>query len=398
MGLTGSAKERYGDPMTRKPKLGTIFQRKARAPDGTVVVLSTWWIQYSRGGRQFRESAKTEDYDEAERMLKRRQGEIATGAFSGLAPERIRISQLLQEMLDDMKANGRRSYNSAEGGVRLHLVPFMGKVRVADFGSNLVKAYKAKRQVEKAANATINRELGLLKRAFNLGYRAQPPLVAKVPYIGRLPERNVRTGFLEHEQYKKLRDALPDYLKLLFVLGYHTGARLGELRGITWPQVEAHRIVLYPGTTKNGDGRALPIYGEMAGWIEMAKENRKQFPKCRYLCQRDGKPLGESCVRKAWETACTSVGLPELHFHDLRRSAVRNMDRAGVPRTIAMRVSGHKTESMFNRYNIVSERDVAEVKNRMESYLSSLGNITLSSTLDDSEPAVGTQAPAKSLH
>src|SRR5258708_2691008 len=132
--------------MTRKPKLGTIFQRNARAPDGTVVVLPTWWIRYSRAGKQFRESAKTDNYHEAERMLKRRQGEIATGAFTGLAPERIRISQLLQEMLDDMKANGRHSYNSAEGGVRLHLVPFMGSVRVADFSSNLVKAYKAKRQ------------------------------------------------------------------------------------------------------------------------------------------------------------------------------------------------------------------------------------------------------------
>ena len=385
--------------MTRKPKLGTIFQRNIRAPDGTVVVLPTWWIRYSRAGRQFRESAKTDNYTEAERMLKRRQGEIATGAFTGLAPERIRISQLLQEMLEDMKANGRRSYGSAEGGVRLHLLPFMGSVRVAEFSSNLVKAYKAKRQVEEAANATINRELGLLKRAFNLAYRAEPPLVAKVPYISRLPERNVRTGFLEHEQYQALREALPDYLKLIFVLGYHTGARLGELRSITWPQVEAHRIVLYPGTTKNGDGRALPIYGEMAGWIEMARESRKQFPKCPYLCQHDGQPLGDSCARKAWKTACKSesVGLPELRFHDLRRSAVRNMDRAGVPRTVAMKVSGHKTESMFNRYNIVSERDVAEVKIRMETYLSSLGISTLSSTLCDSEPVAGTQAPRKSL-
>jgi integrase len=384
--------------MTRKPKLGTIFQRKARAPDGSEVVLSTWWIRYSRAGKQYRESAKTDDYDEAERMLKRRQGEIATGAFTGLGPERIRISQLLQEMLDDMKANGRRSYGSAEGGVRLHLVPFMGKVRVADFTSNLVKAYKAKRQVDEAANATINRELGLLKRAFNLAYRAEPPLVAKVPYIARLPERNVRTGFLEHEQYKKLRDALPAYLQLLFVLGYHTGARLGELRGITWPQVETHRIVLYPGTTKNGEGRALPIYGEMAAWIEMAKETRKKFPKCPYLCQHDGQPLGDSCVKKAWKTACKSVDLPALRFHDLRRSAVRNMDRAGVPRTVAMKVSGHKTESMFNRYNIVSERDVAEVKNRMETYLNSLGISTLSSTLSNSEPADGTPAPPNSLN
>src|SRR5260370_27444467 len=136
----------------------------------------------------------------------------------------------------------------------------------------------------------------------------------------------------------------------------------------------------------------------MAGWIEMAGEQRKQYPKCQHLWQHDGQPFGASCVKKAWKTACNSVGLPELRFHDLRRSAVRNMDRAGVPRTVAMKVSGHKTESMFNRYNIVSERDVAEVRNRMETYLSSLGISTLSSTLSDSEPVTGTQAPRKSLN
>lgn len=383
--------------MKRKPKLGTIFQRKKRAPDGAYVVLPIWWIQYSRDGQQFRESAKTDNYNEAERMLKRRQGEIVTGAFAGLEPERIRIAQLLEDELIDLKANGRRSYQSVEGGIRLHLKPFFGDIRVVEFRSTLVKSYTLKRKDERASNATINRELTALKRAFNLGYRAEPPLVAKVPYIARLLERNVRTGFLEHDQYRKLRDALPDYLKLLFVLGYHTGARLGELRAIKWPQVEQTRIVLYPGTTKNGDGRALPIYGELAGWIEMAKDSRKEFPMCPYLCHREGQPLGDSCVRKAWKTACTAVELPELHFHDLRRSAVRNMDRAGVPRPVAMKVSGHKTESMYNRYNIVSERDVAEVKHRMETYLNSLANSTLSSTLGASEPAAEKNAPSNLL-
>jgi integrase len=371
--------------MKRKPKLGTIFQRKKRAPDGTAVVLPTWWIQYSRNGRVFRESAKTEMYTDAERLLKKRQGELVTGTFAGLEPERVRIAQLLEDELADLKANGRRSYQTIDGGIRLHLKPYFGEVRVADFRSALVKSYVVKRREEDATNATINRELTILKRAFSLAYRSEPPLVAKVPYIPRLAEHNVRTGFLEHDQYKKLRDCLPEYLKLLFVLGYHTGARLGELRRITWPQVEKTRIVLYPGTTKNGQGRALPVYGELSGWIEMAKEQRKEFPNCPYLCHREGKPLGDSCVRKAWATACTAAKVDGLHFHDLRRSAVRNMDRAGVPRPVAMKISGHKTESMYNRYNIVSERDVAEVRFRMENYLGSLTTDTLSDTLGQSE-------------
>src|SRR5580704_14285288 len=107
--------------MKRKPKLGTIFQRKKRAPDGAVVVLPTWWIQYSRNGKVFRESAKTDSYTKAERLLKKRQGQIVTGTFAGLEPERIRLSRLLEDELADLKANGRRSYQTIEGGIRLHL-------------------------------------------------------------------------------------------------------------------------------------------------------------------------------------------------------------------------------------------------------------------------------------
>ena len=384
--------------MKRKPKLGSIYQRKKRAPDGKQVVLPIWWIQYSRGGKVFRESSKTDNYADAERMLKRRQGEVVTGAFAGLAPERIRISQLLDDELDDFKLNERKSYAAVECAIRLHLKPFFGDVRAAEFSTTLVKTYKTKRKNEEASNASINRELTMLKRAFNLGYQAEPPLVNKVPHIQRLPEKNVRTGFLEPEQYKGLRDQLPDHLKLLFVLGYHTGARLGELRRINWSQVEATRIVLHHGTTKNGDARSLPIYGEMAGWIAMAKGTRDQFPDCPFVCHNHGEPLGDSCVKKSWKKACTAVGLPELHFHDLRRSAVRNMDRAGVPRPVAMKISGHKTESMYNRYNIVSERDVAEVKNRMENYLGSLTTDTLSDTLGVPGRGVENVNPRKSLN
>jgi len=158
--------------------------------------------------------------------------------------------------------------------------------------------------------------------------------------------------------------------RLLFVLGYHTGARLGELRSLRWSQVEDSRIVLHPGTTKNKEGRWLPIYGEMAEWITRARSEFEEYPECPYLCQREGQPLGDSCVKKAWKTACDAAGLPGLHFHDLRRSAVRNMDRAGVPRPVAIRISGHKTKSMYNRYNIVSDRDLADVARKMEQFLS----------------------------
>lgn len=77
-------------------------------------------------------------------------------------------------------------------------------------------------------------------------------------------------------------------------------------------------------------------------------------------------------VRGPWERAYKAAGVPGLFFHDLRRSAVRNMDRAGVSRHVAMVISGHKTESMYQRYNIVSESDLRAAAEKTQMYLDSL--------------------------
>jgi len=92
-----------------------------------------------------------------------------------------------------------------------------------------------------------------------------------------LAEKNVRKGLLEHDSYCRLRDALPPYLRLLLVIGYYVGCRVGELLQIRWPQVDltARRIRLEPGTTKGEEGRTLPIYnGEMLEWLRIAREVR----------------------------------------------------------------------------------------------------------------------------
>jgi integrase len=133
--------------------------------------------------------------------------------------------------------------------------PF-GKIRAADFGTANLKAYISARKRAGAANATINRELAIVRRAFNLAFEHDPPKAARVPHISALEENNVRTGFLEHAEYLKLRDALPEELKLLLVIGYYTGVRRGELINIKWGQVDlrARRIRLEVGTTKTKRG------------------------------------------------------------------------------------------------------------------------------------------------
>jgi integrase len=383
----------------RRPKLGSIYQRKKKQPDGSVITLAPWWIKYYRNGQPFRESSHSEDYAEAERLLKRRQGEIVTGNFAGLGPERIRMADLFNEVVEDYKIQGRATVYNATIQLNKHLMPAFGKVRAAEFTTSHVTRYIAHRKREEAANATINRELAFLKRAFRLGTKSDPPRVMRVPHVQLLPEHNVREGLLDLDGYKRLREALPDYLRLLFVVGYHTGVRSGELRKIRISNVDltSKEINISGRTTKPKEGHTLPIYGDMGPWIEMAiAERDTKFPQCPWLFfNKDGKQIGN--FRKAWTSACKRAGVPGLLFHDLRRSAVVNMDRAGVPRRVIMQITGHKTEVMFTRYRIVAAADLKHAARRLEDYLRQAKTAS-EPRVRDAEEQPPRQKPATSMN
>jgi len=305
-----------------------------------------------------------------ERLLKRWQGEIVTGQFAGLGPERVTIRELLDTLLDDHPLREQASLPMTEGRVRKNLYPFFGDLRAAEFTTKHVRAYTLRRKEEGAANATINRELQLLHRTYRLAYEADPPMVARVPHIPMLPENNVRTGVLDHAGYLRLRDLLPAHYRRLLVVGYHTGARLGELLSLGWPGVDLERgeIRLEAINTKTRKARVLPIYGEMRHWLDMARAERgARYPRCPWVFQVDGERMIFNW--RTWHSFATLAGVPDLLFHDLRRTALTNMVRAGIPEKEAMEISGHVTRKTFERYHIVSDRTPREVGAKMESFL-----------------------------
>jgi integrase len=244
----------------------------------------------------------------------------------------------------------------------------LGTVRAAEFGHKHVEAYVRQRRQKKASDTSINRELEHLRAAFRLAVEQE--VLPKAPKIRMLDEENVRTGFLEHWEYEALRSKLPPYIVPLFVTGYHVGCRLGELLKLRWEQVDfnASQIWLDKKQTKGKVARVLPIYGDMVAVLEMAKNDQDaKWPECKYLFHREGKKIVD--FRKAWAKACLAAGVPWLRFHDLRRSAVRNMGRAGIPRTTIRRIIGHETDAMFDRYRIVDQRDIHEAGKKAEQYL-----------------------------
>lgn len=195
--------------------------------------------------------------------------------------------------------------------------------------------------------------------------------VAVAPHIPFLAESEPRQGFVEYPQYLSLLKVLPHYLHLPLSLGFNVGMRLGEIIDVRWPQVDfmANTIRLTPEQCKNKTGRTVPLMGDLKERIPFAfGERNLNFPTCEFVCSHNGKRLVD--FRTAWDRACKEIGLPELLFHDLRRSAVRNMVRSGIPEAMAMAITGHKTRQVFDRYNIINESDLQIAAKKMDTYLS----------------------------
>ena len=322
-----------------------------------------WWVQYYFRGQLHRESSASREPGKAVRLLQRRQAEMSQGRLVGPDIERTTFDELAQMLFEDYRINGRKALDRAQLSVK-HLSEAFGHSLVLDISTDRVSKYICAR-LEVAKPATIRLELAALKRMFTLGLRAGK--VAHRPYFPSIEVRNTRGGFFEQDQLHAVLAQLPADLRVLIEFVHLTGWRIGEAKGLMWRNVDfaAGIVRLDPGTTKNDEGRSFP-FAAMLRLAELMREQREHTSALEreggrlipFVFHRGGRRIQN--FRVTWQRACARAGVPGRFVHDLRRTAVRNFERAGVSRSVAMKLSGHKTESIYRRYAIVSEADLAE--------------------------------------
>lgn len=286
--------------------------------------------------------------------------------------ERTKVDELAVMFVRDYRINSRKSLADAETRWNRHLKPFFGGMRAIDVTSEQLARYVDKRQQEDAANATINRELAALKRMFRLGQQSTPPKLVRAPKFPKLAEDNVRKGFLEDGQYQKLIEYCPElWFRSLVECGRTYGWRVSELLSMRVNQLDvAQRVIrLEPGTTKNRDGREVLMTDSVHKLLSALVHGKSTDDFV--FTRANGKPVRD--FRDMWQNACAHAGVPELLFHDLRRTGARNLRRAGVAEGIIMKIGGWRTRSVFERYAIVSRSDMndailklQESENRVE--------------------------------
>src|SRR3989475_7221085 len=343
------------------PGFGSIYRRGER-----------WAIEFWKDGVQHRESARTSSEKEAIAHLRKRVDESAQGRYVGPRAERVTVKDLLALVTQDYATTGNRSSRTLKFRVAA-LESELGHLRAVAVSSGAIEAYKSKRLGNCKAKATINRELACLRRAYRLASQSRPPLISanRVPTINLYRENNVRQGLVSHEDYLALLARLPDPINDAVTLGYLSGWRRAEVLGLTWSEVDRTRGLIIPQAERS-ENRELPLSPALAALIEKRWQARlvsdPNGPRvCDRVFHREGEPVRD--FRSAWRKAVEAIGQPGLLFHDLRRSAVTNMIRAGVPEQTAMRISGHRTSAVFRRYRIVETKDLLSALTQTESAL-----------------------------
>lgn len=316
-----------------------------------------WWIAYCVRGEEKRESGGNTQA-EAKRFLKERLGQIYSGTYLGPQEERLTVNDLLDNLITRLELKGAKSIPAFVSGLK-PIREFFGFDRAVDVTPERIRLYIKERKNLGKANATINRGVTGLRQAFNLARKEGK--LNHLPYFTVLPEDNARQGFFEQHEFEAVLESLPDYLRGIAQFAYMSGWRKAEIVSLHWNQVDRISGEVRLKTSKNGRGRVLPIEGELQELIEQRWVAREVVLKngdtfvSPFVFHREGEEIQR--FDKAWKTACKKAGYPGKLFHDFRRTASRNMIRAGVPQSVAREITGHKTYHTFDRYNITSEED-----------------------------------------
>jgi integrase len=317
-----------------------------------------WFIKFQVNGVAHRETTATDDRKAAFARLRRRLREVKLGTFRR-RPQKMTFERMHELLLENYRFKRNRTDPSRH--VR-RLAESFGGMLGEEITEERIAEYSEKRlKRDGMTPATLRRELAILKRMLRLASAHLP----RVPLIDLPRVDNARQGFFEEQEVEALLPHLPEHARNLVEFLYLTGWRSSEAFRLQWSDVDWSRRTVWLRDSKNREPRIFPFrYHERLEQVlrdqrkAVTRWERKHGMLCTSVFHWGGRPIGK--LRRSWQRACAAAGLPGRLLHDFRRTAVRNRIRAGVQQALAMKVTGHKTDSIFRRYLIVDEELLAQ--------------------------------------
>jgi site-specific recombinase XerD len=350
----------------------------------------TWWIRYRVNGREHRESSHSTSRRQAERLLEQRKGQLDVDALTPPAMRGVTYEDLEKFVRNDYRKAARRSLPRVEHALT-HLRDAFGGWRALSITLEQIGQYELDRLDSGAARATVNYELAVLRRAFRLAVKARR--LSSMPAISISAPKNARSGFFEPADFALVLAQLPAHLQPVMRFAYLTGWRVkSEVLPLTWDRVDFDAGIVSLYHSKNDEPRQFPFDAlpELAALLGAQRATTTELERSAgriipHVFHRNGKGIKSyrtgwtAAVRRASTTnaekgALTVIVRPQLAgriVHDFRRTAVRNLVRAGVDEQLAMKLTGHKTRAVFDRYRITNEADLRAGVEKLANYLGS---------------------------
>jgi integrase len=320
-----------------------------------------YWIEWYQEGQRKRERIGP-NKSAAEQRLREVLTARTEGRFIKKSPDASTFfKDLAAWYLELSEVKAKRSYNKDLMHTR-RLIACFGDRLLKDINPAMVEAYKQKRLSENSHSrkptrpATVNREVTTFKTIFNKAVKNGKAERNPAQGVKLLKENNERDRILSPEEYVRLLAHCPDHLKPIVKVAYHTGMRRGEILNLKWDRVDLKEgfIRLRPEDTKTTEGRPVPLNRELT---EMFKAMPRGLPLTPVFTYK-GNSMSE--MKRSFTTACQRAGIEDFTFHDFRHTFNTNAYRAGVPIPTIMKITGHKSISMFRCYTTISPEDLKE--------------------------------------
>lgn len=330
-----------------------------------------WWISPFIDGQQVPQSSKTTDYFEAWDKLRALEGKVADGVPITPQTGRALFSHLARDLEIDYENKELKTLKDLKRRIKKHINPAIGHLRVDQIKPSTIREYIRVRKSAGATNGGINRELAVIKRAFRLGV---PEKVAVVPHVEMLPEDNQRETQFTEEQFRSVLAHANAILHDVLIVAYYTGWRIRSILNLEWRCVDLTNGFMWLDAAKTKNRKMVRCPLDSLPELKTAMENRQRITKeiekrdgsiIPRVFHREGKPV--LSIRKAWDIARVNAGVPGHVIHDFRRTAVRELNAAGVDLRTIMDLCGFKSYAMVLRYvgQSPDDRLIAAAKKRM---------------------------------
>lgn len=310
-----------------------------------------WWVKFSLNGRRVQESTGTSDKAKAQEYHDKLKASLWDQARLGVKPRRTWKEAVLRYLSETEHKKSRRGDIAALRWVDRHF----GALSLDEISRDRIDRITAIRKAEGVSNASVNRTLAvvrsLLRKAAN-----EWEWTERVPKVRLLPEPKLRVRYLTAEQAGVLLRELPPHLAAMARFSLLTGLRQGNVRGLSWSQVdlEGRKLWIHADQAKGGRSIAVPLPAE---GVELLREQLGRHPD--YVFSFRGRPITQVNT-KAWRMALERAGVKDFRWHDLRHTWASWHAQNGTPQSVLQELGGWESASMVRRYAHFSPEHLRE--------------------------------------